>query len=128
MHAFNPLPAPLTPYEFHVLFALRHGPAHAYKIKAQIWKDTRGGIQLGDSTLYPLIRRMSETGLIELAGQQPTGTAGKPPAHYMLGHHGHADLRIELERLQHTVAIAKAAGLYDQPVPSDVDRLLQSLT
>jgi len=123
-------PPPITTYEFYVLLALSQDDAHAYRIKTKIWKDSLGAVKLGDGTIYGLVRRMCERGLIEMAVDKPIGHSGKSRITYSLGHHGRTALRYDLERLKHALAIAESAGLMGEPVPTDpdLDRLLQEFT
>lgn len=122
------LPPPITTNEFYVLLALAQDDAHGYGIKTKIWKDSLSAIKLGDGTIYDLVRRMCERGLIEMVGEKPIGQSGKSRITYSLGHHGRTALRYELERLKHAMAIAESAGLLGEPVPTDMDRLLQEFT
>ena len=94
---------------------LAYDDSHIYKIKHKIEEFSKGSLALRDGTIYRLVNRMCERGLIELAGPQPAGTSGKPRMHYSLGHHGRTALQYELERLKHAIAIAESAGLLDQP-------------
>lgn len=124
MNPFTELPPSVPAQQFYVLLVLAHGDAHVYKIKHKVEEFSKGSVKLQDGTIYPLVTRMCERGLIELAGPQPAGSSGKPRMHYSLGHHGRTALRYELDRLQHAIAIAQSAGLLDQPAPTDVDILL----
>ena len=125
MYPFTKNPPPLSHLEFYVLLALAHGDAHGYHLKTKVEEFSMGSIKPLDGTIYPLISRMSDQGLIEIAGAQPTGSSGKNRMHYSLGHHGRTALRYELDRIRHATAIAPSAGLLDQPVPTDVEILLQ---
>ena len=120
-------PAPLSHYEFYVLLALVREDAHPYKIKGRIWKDSLGSIELRDGTLYRLISKMCEEALIEIACDQYTARSDKPRLHYGITHHGRKALRHELTRIKHATELANSLGLYEQPVPTALDELLENL-
>ncbi len=68
---------------------------------------------------------LQEECFIVPAGEQPTRRAGKSRMHYKLTETGLIRLKEECQRLEHSVTIAKSAGLlnHDEP-PLDIQRLL----
>jgi DNA-binding PadR family transcriptional regulator len=57
--------AALTAAEFQVLVALADGEKHGYAIGKEIAARTDGQVQLRAATLYTVIKRLLENGLIE---------------------------------------------------------------
>ena len=62
---------PLTPAMFHVLIALGDGEKHGYAIIKEVNHRTGGQLRLGAGTLYALVRRFLEHGVIEESSQRP---------------------------------------------------------
>jgi hypothetical protein len=62
---------PLTPAMFHVLVALADGEKHGYAIIKEVHRRTDGKVRLGAGTLYALIRRFVEDGLIVESDARP---------------------------------------------------------
>ena len=55
---------PLTPGMFHVLIALSDGEKHGYAIIKEVSRRTDGAIRLSAGTLYTLIRRFVQEGVV----------------------------------------------------------------
>lgn len=53
--------------EFYILLALAHGPLHGYGIMKHVQKESRGGVRLEIGSLYRLLSRLVDAGLIEEA-------------------------------------------------------------
>lgn len=51
--------------EFHVLLTLLKGPRHGYRIMQDIKADTEGEMKLGPGTLYSVLKRFLNSGLVE---------------------------------------------------------------
>lgn len=62
---------PLTPGMFHVLIALADGEKHGYAIIKEVERRTGGALRLSAGTLYTLIRRFVQEGIIEESGERP---------------------------------------------------------
>jgi DNA-binding PadR family transcriptional regulator len=127
MYPFTELPAPISIIEFYILLTLAYGDAHAYKIKYTIVNFSKGSLKIRDGTFYRVLNRMADQGMIEVAGIKQPITGRQRRMHYSLGHHGRRALRFELDRLEHTLALAKSAGLLDSPPPTPVDMLLEDM-
>jgi DNA-binding PadR family transcriptional regulator len=56
---------PLTTAMFHVLLALSDGDKHGYAILKEVDDQTSGEVQLSTGTLYGIIKRLLESGLIK---------------------------------------------------------------
>jgi len=59
----------LKPADFHVLLALTAGPLHGYGIMKEVERESGGDVRLEIGSLYRLLDRLMEEGLLE-AGQQ----------------------------------------------------------
>lgn len=103
---------PLTRDAFDVLVSLAEGDRHGYAILLDIAERSQGRIRLSPSTLYSVIRRLLEAGLIEETAERPD------PAHdderrryYRLTPLGRQVARAEARRLTQLIADARAHGL-----------------
>ncbi len=103
---------PLTRDAFDVLVSLAEGDRHGYAILLDIAERSQGRIRLSPSTLYAVIRRLLEAGLIAESAERPD------PAHdderrryYRLTPLGRQVARAEARRLTQLIADARAHGL-----------------
>src|SRR3954452_22021010 len=55
----------LKPSDFHVLLALLEGPLHGYGIMKHVENDSGGNVRLEIGSLYRLLGRLLDSGLIE---------------------------------------------------------------
>ena len=55
---------PLQPHDFHLLLTLLDGPRHAYGLSAAA-EDGPGGLRLEIGSLYRILARLTDQGLIE---------------------------------------------------------------
>jgi len=53
--------------DFYILLALAEGPCHGYRIMKEVEKESGGEVRLEIGSLYRLLARMLDTGLIEEA-------------------------------------------------------------
>jgi len=103
---------PLPGDTFDVLVSLADDDRHGYAILQEIGERTNGRIRLSPSTLYAVIRRLLESGLIEELLERPD------PAHdderrryYRLTALGRRVAQAEAARLTRLLADARATGL-----------------
>jgi DNA-binding PadR family transcriptional regulator len=103
---------PLSRDTLDVLVSLADCDRHGYAILQDIAERTSGRVRLSPSTLYALIRRLLESGLIEELDERPD------PAHdderrryYRLSALGRRVARAEAQRLTRLLAHARATGL-----------------
>src|SRR5262245_61937361 len=103
---------PLPGDTFDVLVSLADGERHGYAILGEIAERTKGHIRLSPSTLYAVIKRLLESGLIEELSERPD------PAHdderrryYRLTVLGRRVAQAEAARLSRLLADARATGL-----------------
>src|ERR1051326_6631204 len=57
---------PLKPADFHVLLVLVDGPLHGYAIMKAVERESRGEVRLEIGSLYWLVRRLGDEGLLQL--------------------------------------------------------------
>lgn len=62
---------PLTAPAFHVLLALADADRHGYAIILEVQTRTRGDVRLRTGTLYTILRRLLDDGLIAEAATRP---------------------------------------------------------
>jgi DNA-binding PadR family transcriptional regulator len=101
---------PLTPAMFHVLVALADGDIHGYAIMKDVEELTGGAVRLSTGTLYGIIKRLLNDGLI-----RESGAAAKDDERrrsYALTAFGRDVARAEAARLEHTLALARRKALF----------------
>lgn len=97
---------PLSPPMFHVLLSLTKGDRHGYLIMKEVEDRTAGGVRLSTGTLYGIIRRLLDGGLVtEVRAADPRRRA------YRLTPFGRDVARAEAERLESLVAEARQSRL-----------------
>ena len=84
---------PLKPADFHILLALSDGPLHGYGIMKSVEHESSGQVRLGLGSLYRLLSRLLDLGLIEQ--QEPDGRRRD----YVLTAFGRRVLEAEARRL-----------------------------
>jgi DNA-binding PadR family transcriptional regulator len=100
---------PLSPAEFQVLVALADGEKHGYAIGKEVARRTDGQVQLRAATLYTVIKRLLEDGLIEESATRPDPALDdERRRYYRLGDKGRRVAVAEAERLEATVRQARA--------------------
>jgi len=110
---------PLTAAELHVLLALADGDKHGYAIKKEVARLTDGQIRLGPGTLYGLIKRLLNAGIITESADRPIAALDDERRHYYrLTDFGALVLREELARLEQMLATARAKNILGKPVPA----------
>jgi len=100
---------PLTPAVFHVLLALADGEKHGYIISKEIVRRTGGEVRLSAGTLYGIIKRLLDDGMIEESDDRPDFSLDdQRRRYYRLTKLGHAVAEAEAERMQRVLAMARA--------------------
>jgi DNA-binding PadR family transcriptional regulator len=97
---------PLTPPAFHVLAALTDGEAHGYALMQRVARHSGGAVRLSTGTLYGLLSRLVEEGLIGDAACREAKDARRRC--YRLTRLGLAVARAEAQRLERAVDLARA--------------------
>ena len=107
---------PLAPSVFHILLALADGEKHGYAVMKEIRTRTNGAIALSASTLYGIVKRLLEDGLIEESDERPDAALDdERRRYYELTELGRAVAVAESRRLEATLGIARAKRLIPQP-------------
>lgn len=83
---------PMTESMYYLLLALLH-PGHGYRLMQEIREVSGGRVQMGSGTLYGLLGRMSDDGLIVVREQVGTRKV------YAITEQGKQALQEEYERL-----------------------------
>jgi DNA-binding PadR family transcriptional regulator len=103
---------PLAPSAFHVLLALADGEKHGYAVMKEIRTRTNGALSLSASTLYGIVKRVLEDGLIEESDERPDPALDdERRRYYRLTDLGRAVAVAESHRLEATLGIARAKRL-----------------
>jgi hypothetical protein len=69
---------------------------------------------------------MQRNGLVEEAGMLPAGKSDRERMHYRLTQEGTFRLKEELKRLEHAVEIGREAGLMDDDIPIEIQRIIEA--
>jgi DNA-binding PadR family transcriptional regulator len=100
---------PLTPAMFQVLVALADGEKHGYAIIKEVARRSEGKVQLRAGTLYAVIRKFVEQGLlVESAARPDPALDDERRRYYRLTDRGRAVAMAEADRLAETLAQARA--------------------
>ena len=100
---------PLTPAMFHVLVALADGEKHGYAVIKDVARRTDGKVRLRAGTLYTVIRRFEDDGLIKESAARPDPALDdERRRYYRLTERGRAVAMAEARRLADTLAQARA--------------------
>ena len=99
---------PLKPADFHILMVLLEADRHGYGIMQQVAEQSGGRVELEVGSLYRLIARMTELGLIAEAKRR--GGADRR-RFYRITPFGRDVAAIEARRLEDVVRTARAHDL-----------------
>jgi DNA-binding PadR family transcriptional regulator len=107
--AFDPSPwLPLTPQEFQLLVALADGEKHGYAVIKDVARRSEGKVVLRAGTLYAIIRRFEDDGLISESAARPDPALDDERRRYFrLTDRGRQVALAETERLTETLAQAR---------------------
>jgi DNA-binding PadR family transcriptional regulator len=111
--------APLTPAMFHVLLALAGDDLHGYAILKEVALRTGGEVQLSTGTLYGIIKRLLNDGLIMERRERPAARDDdQRRRYYRLTQQGRNVAAAEAGRLEKVVALARARHLLKKVQPA----------
>jgi DNA-binding PadR family transcriptional regulator len=100
---------PLTPAMFQVLVALADGEKHGYAVIKDVARRTDGKVRLRAGTLYTVIRRFVDDGLIQESAVRPDPALDdERRRYYRLTERGRAVAVAEARRMADTLAQARA--------------------
>ena len=110
---------PLTPSMFHVLLALAGDDLHGYAILKDVELRTGGKVRLSTGTLYGIIKRLLNDGLIvELRSRPAESEDDERRRYYRLTPQGRQVAAAEAERLEKVVALARSRHLLKRTQPA----------
>jgi DNA-binding PadR family transcriptional regulator len=98
---------PLTPHAFHVLLSLVDGELHGYGIILDVQQRTGGDVRLRTGTLYTILRRLVEDGLITETEPRSLEGGDERRRYYAHTPLGRAVTRAEAARLERLVQLAR---------------------
>ncbi len=103
---------PLSPRDFHILFALADGERHGYGLVKVIERQTDGLIRLDPANLYRAIQRMVAEGLVEDAERRAApGSADERRRYYRITEMGRDVVGAEAGRMRSLARAAEAKQL-----------------
>lgn len=103
---------PLTPAMFHVLLALAGEDLHGYAILKEVELRTAGEVKLSTGTLYGIIKRLLNDGLIVEPRERPAARDDdERRRYYRLTSKGREVAAAEADRLEKVVALARSRRL-----------------
>jgi DNA-binding PadR family transcriptional regulator len=107
---------PLTPAMFQVLVALADGDKHGYAVITVVRRRTNDKVQLGAGTLYAIVKRLLEGGLILECDERPDPSLDdERRRYYRLTPDGRAVAQAEARRLEEVLEQAKAKLFVKKP-------------
>jgi DNA-binding PadR family transcriptional regulator len=114
---FDPDPyLPLTPAMFQLLVALADGEKHGYAIIKEVHRRTDGKVRLSAGTLYALIKRFVQDGLIVECDERPDPALDdERRRYYRLSENGRAVALAEAERMEEAIDQARAKLIARKP-------------
>lgn len=103
---------PLTPAMFHVLLALAGDDLHGYAILKEVELRTGGKVRLSTGTLYGIIKRLLNGGLIaELRSRPAESDDDERRRYYRLTPQGRQVATAEAERMDEILSVARSRNL-----------------
>jgi len=107
---------PLTPSMFHVLLALAGEDLHGYAILKEVLLRTGGKVRLSTGTLYGIIKRLLNDGLIvELRSRPAESQDDERRRYYRLTPQGRQVASAEAERMDEILSLARSRNLLKKP-------------
>jgi len=117
VYRFDPEPyLPLTAPMFQLLLALADGEKHGYAILKEVDRRTAGRVRLSAGTLYGLLKRFIDEGLIAESSERPDPALDdERRRYYRLTANGRAVAVAEARRMEEAVCDARAKQLLKTP-------------
>jgi DNA-binding PadR family transcriptional regulator len=110
---------PLTPQMFEVLIALADGEKHGYAVLKEVARRTGGEIRLSAATLYTIIRRFVQDGVIVETAERPDPALDdERRRYYRLTDFGRRVARAEAARMETALGMARAKKLVPRGRPA----------
>src|SRR3989442_13660244 len=102
---------PLTPAMVHVLLVLAGDGLHGYAILKEVELRTGGKVRLSTGTLYGIIKRLLNDGLVVELRSRPAESNDERRRYYRLTPQGRQVATAEAERMDEVLAIARSRNL-----------------
>ena len=103
---------PLTPGMFQVLIALADGDKHGYAVIKEVARRTNGSIALSAGTLYTIIRRFEQEGVIAETVERPDAALDdERRRYYRLTEFGRDVAGAEARRMETALGMARKKNL-----------------
>jgi DNA-binding PadR family transcriptional regulator len=103
---------PLTPGMFQVLIALADGEKHGYAVIKEVARRTDGEVALSAGTLYTIIRRFVQEGVVAESDARPDPALDdERRRYYRLTDFGRDVARAEARRMETALGMARAKNL-----------------
>jgi len=99
--------SPLTEATFYILVSMAVEPRHGYAILKDVKEVSQGRVVLSTGTLYGVLSRLLDQGLIERVEEEEAGETGRVRKFYSLSRRGRRRLEAEMERMLGLVAAAQ---------------------
>ena len=99
--------SPLTEATFYILVSMAVEPKHGYAILKDVKEVSQGRVALSTGTLYGVLSRLLDQGLIERVEEEEAGETGRLRKFYSLSRCGRRRLEAEMERMLGLVAAAQ---------------------
>jgi DNA-binding PadR family transcriptional regulator len=110
---------PLTPQMFQVLIALADGEKHGYAIIKEVARRTGGEVTLSAGTLYTIVRRFVQDGVIAESAERPDPALDdERRRYYRLTDFGREVARAEAVRMETALGMARAKKLIPKVRPA----------
>jgi len=110
---------PLTPQMFQVLIALADGEKHGYAVIKEVARRTGGEVTLGAGTLYTIVRRFVQEGVIAETAERPDPALDdERRRYYRLTRFGRDVARAEADRMETMLDMARAKKLIRRVRPA----------
>jgi len=110
---------PLTPAMFEVLIALADGEKHGYAVLKEVARRTDGRITLSPGTLYAIVRRFVNEGVIAESDVRPDPALDdERRRYYRLTDFGRDVARAEARRMETALGMARAKSLIPKARPA----------
>lgn len=102
---------PLRPVDYQMLLVLGERDLHGYGLMKEVEQESAGRVRLEVGSLYRVINRLLDQGLIDDRGEAPDDADSRRRRHYRITPFGRAVARAESERLSDAIETARARDL-----------------
>jgi DNA-binding PadR family transcriptional regulator len=103
---------PLKPREFQILLLLGDGARHGWSLVKELQAQAEDGVRILPGSLYRTLNHMVEQGLIEEAPELATDDDDGRRRYLRLTERGIQVARVEAERLQELLRIARSKSVF----------------